>query len=191
MKTCTKCNILKPLDIFGKKANYTDGLQYWCKPCHQAYKKSYYNQNLYQAKQERLDWKKANKEQVASYESSFRSKRYQTDIVYRIVKNQRNRVKQLITNKPTSFTKSIGCGSDFLKAHIESQFKSGMAWNNYGNGEGFWNVDHIRPLASFDNLENIEQFKEAFNYKNLQPLWWRDNLLKSDKWSKNENIEPS
>jgi hypothetical protein len=62
-----------------------------------------------------------------------------------------------------------------------------MSWNNYGNGENKWNVDHIRPLASFSNLEDQIQFKEAFHYINLQPLWWRENIIKSDKWSKNEN----
>lgn len=187
MKTCTKCNTSKSLDAFGKKASHCDGLQYWCKLCHQDYKKSYYSNNLDKAKTERLNWKKENKEQYRAYERKFQSWRYQNDLIFRIVKNQRNRVKELITNKPTSFTKSIGCGSYFLKQYIQSLFILGMTWDNYGNGEGFWNIDHIRPLASFDNLQDKDQFKEAFNYKNLQPLWWRDNLLKSDKWSKNEN----
>lgn len=187
MKTCTKCNILKPFDHYGRKKSHSDGLQYWCKSCHQDYKKSYYSNNLDKVRQERLDWKKSNKEQIARYRRLFQSLRYQNDPIFRIVKNQRNRVKELVTNKPTSFTKSIGCGSDFLKTYIESKFKPGMTWNNYGNGEGYWNIDHVRPLASFDNLQDKSQFKEAFNYKNLQPLWWRDNLLKSDKWSKNED----
>lgn len=187
MKTCTKCNILQSLQNFGKKASYRDGLQYWCKTCHQYYKKSYYSNNLDKAKQERLSWKKSNKTKVKSYERSFQSQRYKNDPIFRIIKNQRNRVKQLVTNKPTSFTKSVGCGSNFLKTYLESLFKPGMTWDNYGNGEGFWNIDHIRPLASFDNLQEKSQFEEAFNYRNLQPLWWRDNLIKSDKWSNNEN----
>lgn len=187
MKTCTKCNQLRPLKDYGIKISHSDGLQYWCKSCHQNYKKSYYSDNLVQARQERLDWKKSNLDKVKSYECSRRSWRYKNDPIFRIVKNQRNRVKQLVTNKPTSFTKSIGCGTEFLKTYLESKFQSGMSWSNYGNGEGYWNIDHIRPLASFENLQNKDQFEEAFNYKNLQPLWWRDNLLKSDKWSKNEN----
>lgn len=187
MKTCTKCNQSKPLDNYGKNKSYSDGLQYWCKLCHTDYKKIYYYDNLDKAKQERLNWKKSNKEKILSYERAFQSWRYQNDPIFRIIKNQRNRVKQLITNKPTSFTQSIGCGSDFLKSYIESKFLPGMTWDNYGNGEGKWNIDHIRPLASFTDLSDDKQFKEAFNYENLQPLWWRDNLLKSDSWSKNEN----
>lgn len=178
---------MKPIDNYGKKKSHDDGLQYWCKSCYKEYKKSYYSNNLDKAKQERLNWRKSNKDKVRSYERTFQTLRYQNDPIFRIVKNQRNRVKELVTNKPTSFTKSIGCGSDFLKTYLESKFLPGMNWNNYGNGEGFWNIDHIRPLASFEDLQNQDQFKEAFNYKNLQPLWWRENLLKSDKWSKNEN----
>ncbi len=187
MKTCTKCTTMQPLLNFGKKASHADGLQYWCKFCCKEYKKSYYYSNLDKARQERLSWKNANKEKVAIYRRLHSSQRYQNDSIFRIVKNQRNRVKELVTNKPTSFAKSIGCDSDFLKSYLESQFSPGMTWNNYGNGENHWNIDHIRPLASFENLQDKDQFKEAFNYKNLQPLWWRDNLLKSDKWSKNEN----
>ena len=187
MKTYTKCNILKPLSDYGIKKSYSDGLQYWCKSCHQDYKKSYYSNNLDQSRQERLDWKNSNKDKVKAYEKVFQSWRYKDDPIFRIVKNQRNRVKQLVTNKPTSFTKSIGCGSEFLKTYLEAKFQLDMTWDNYGNGEGYWNIDHIRPLANFEDLQNKSQFQEAFNYKNLQPLWWRDNLLKSDKWGKNEN----
>ena len=41
-------------------------------------------------------------------------------------------------------------------------------------------IDHIKPLASFD-LTNREQFLEACNYKNLQPLWAKENLSKGSK----------
>jgi hypothetical protein len=52
-----------------------------------------------------------------------------------------------------------------------------MSFENYGE----WVVDHIRPCASF-NLINIDEQKECFNYKNLQPLWALDNLQKGSKY---------
>lgn len=59
---------------------------------------------------------------------------------------------------------------------LEQQFTEGMTWENYGE----WHVDHIRPCVSFD-LSIPEQQQECFHYTNLQPLWAKDNLQKSDK----------
>lgn len=70
----------------------------------------------------------------------------------------------------------IGCSVEEVKAHIASQFVNGMAWEN----KGTWHVDHIVPLAAFD-LQDVEEQKVAFNWKNLQPLAGRDNHQKSDK----------
>jgi hypothetical protein len=63
--------------------------------------------------------------------------------------------------------------------HIQSLFKDGMSWDNYGD----WQVDHIIPCAAFD-LSNIDNQLICFNYKNLQPLWAIDNLIKKDKIEK-------
>jgi hypothetical protein len=176
MKNCTKCLLLLPSHFFGKKKSYQDGLQYWCKSCHKEYKNTYYKQNLRQCKQERLIWKKINKIKVLTYQKKYISFRYQNDKVFRIIKNQRNRIKELITNKSCSFSKSIGCSSDYLKWHLESKFQPGMNWDNYGK----WHVDHIKPLSSFD-LTKEQDFKNACHYTNLQPLWAKDNIIKSNK----------
>jgi hypothetical protein len=76
----------------------------------------------------------------------------------------------------------IGCSAEELIAHIESRFVSGMTWENMGASDGCWVIDHIRPLASFDLSEEAQQ-KQAFHYTNLQPLWWRDNIVKSSKYN--------
>jgi hypothetical protein len=52
-----------------------------------------------------------------------------------------------------------------------------MSWQNQGQ----WHIDHIKPLSQFD-LTDFKQLQEACNYKNLQPLWAKDNLRKSNKW---------
>lgn len=78
--------------------------------------------------------------------------------------------------KAGSAVKDLGCTLEFLEKHIEGQFQEGMTWDNYGE----WEVDHIFPLAKLD-LTNSEDFAKACHYSNLQPLWWQDNLKKSDK----------
>jgi len=178
MKNCTKCNMVKSFDNFGKNKSYQDGLQYWCKLCHANYKKHYYNDNLQKSQIQRLQWKKNNKEKVDVYRRKYLSERYQKDSIFRILKNQRNRVKEILTNKPCSLSKSIGCSSLALKAHLESLFQPGMTWDNYGLYG--WHVDHIIPLSHFD-LTNAEEFKIACHYTNLQPLWAKDNIEKSNK----------
>lgn len=79
----------------------------------------------------------------------------------------------------------LGCSVNELKVYLENKFKPGMTWKNYGYRG--WHIDHIRPIASFD-LNDPEQRKQCFNFNNLQPLWARENMLKRDKYEKN-NID--
>lgn len=69
----------------------------------------------------------------------------------------------------------LGCSYEELVAHLTSLFQEGMTWENYGE----WQVDHKRPLSSFD-LTDPAQLAQAAHYTNLQPLWWSDNLSKGD-----------
>ena len=71
----------------------------------------------------------------------------------------------------------LGCTVAEARAHLEAQFLPGMSWDNHGE----WHIDHIRPCASFD-FSDPQQQKECSHYTNLQPLWAKDNLSKSDKW---------
>ena len=64
--------------------------------------------------------------------------------------------------------------------HIELRFKEGMTWENHGNGEGKWNIDHIIPLK-YDN-PTLEEQIERLHYTNLQPLWSDDNLKKGNRF---------
>lgn len=97
----------------------------------------------------------------------------------KIAHNIRSRIWQIVKTKRYSSNHLTGLSWEDLKAHLEYKFQPGMSWDNYGR-DG-WHIDHIRPLSSFD-LTDIEQLKQACHYSNLQPLWAKDNLQKSDKY---------
>lgn len=71
----------------------------------------------------------------------------------------------------------IGCSLQELKKHLESKFKPGMTWKNYGP---VWHVDHLKPCAKFD-LTDPEQQKICFHWTNLQPLFKAENMCKGDR----------
>jgi hypothetical protein len=70
-------------------------------------------------------------------------------------------------------------GTDFktARAYMESLFEPGMTWENHGLGEDKWHIDHKKPCREFD-LRILKEQLECCYYKNLQPLWQKDNLDK-------------
>lgn len=52
-----------------------------------------------------------------------------------------------------------------------------MSWNNHGE----WEIDHIKPVTSF-NIYELPSIVNALN--NLQPLWKKDNRQKYNKHEK-------
>jgi hypothetical protein len=132
-------------------------------------------------KQKRL--RKLNPEKYRKYSNMKSKERYhkkKNDPKYRIERILRGRLLRAVTlkHKKSSCIKLLGCSVDELKIYLESKFKEGMTWENHGV-KG-WHIDHIIPCASFDLTKEEEQ-KKCFHYSNLQPLWWIDNLRKSNK----------
>ena len=68
---------------------------------------------------------------------------------------------------------TMGCTYAEIRAHIESQFKDGMAWDNYGD---VWEFDHIVPYKAFPTVEELDKHhKIVCWYKNVRPLPPPDN----------------
>lgn len=66
-----------------------------------------------------------------------------------------------------------------FREHIESLWLDGMDWGNRGKGDGFWNIDHKIPVSHF--IKTGETDIAVINaLSNLQPLWYSDNMKKSD-----------
>lgn len=87
-------------------------------------------------------------------------------------------VRRMKAQKFSNTETLLGAPISVVKKHLESLWKPGMNWENHGYRG--WHIDHIRPCASFDLKDPIQQLA-CFNYKNLQPLWGIDNFRKHDK----------
>jgi hypothetical protein len=108
-----------------------------------------------------------------------RKNRYDNDIFFKLKQNIRNTIVRGLENKKSKITEDIiGCSIKDFMLYLESKFQDGMSWDNHGkNG---WHIDHIFPLAKATSEEQIYKLN---HYTNFQPLWWEDNLKKSDKIS--------
>ncbi len=88
--------------------------------------------------------------------------------------------RELICIKRNEVRPLIGCTLIELADHLESQFKPGMTWENYGKRKGQWTVDHIVNTRQFD-LTSESSVRACWNYKNLRPMWQHENVRKGDK----------
>jgi len=112
-----------------------------------------------------------------------RRERYATDINYRTRKLLRRRLCHALKNNKKDHTMDLlGCTVEQMVQHIEKQFKPGMTWDNQGQADDEWQIDHIIPFVAFDTSNRDEQFIVCW-YQNLQPLWGPDNRSKGGKYT--------
>jgi hypothetical protein len=172
------------------------------------YNKMYEEKNSEILKTKRKEYRLKNKEKIKNYIKNYRENnkntikiqqkkyfqknkekrkeyvnfKYANDLEFMLKKKIRSRFTEILNKKNIKKTTKtldlIGCSVEELKTHIESQFKKGMTWENYGLYG--WHIDHIKPCASFDLTDPVQQ-KLCFHYTNLQPLWAKDNWEKKDK----------
>lgn len=157
------------------------------------YKKLWYNKNLPMIKEyhkeyiqyhrdeitkQRAEYRKNNKDKIYSYMKHKKK----TDPVFKLSCAIRKRVAEIIRTKGFIKNKSLneylGCDGETFQKHIESQFTSDMNWDNYGK---VWNIDHIIPLSI---AKTNHQVYELNHYKNLRPLYCKDNFSKNNKLTK-------
>lgn len=183
-KVCNICNNEKNLTEFYKKHSY-------CKKCHLIKKQEWRKNNLEEYKKQTKNYyeksKKIQAEKKKKWISENRKKynsywtnRKKKDILFKLKTQMRSRICNYLgfmkVTKKNKTMEVLGCTPQELKEHLEKQFVDGMNWDNYGV-KG-WNIDHIIPLSS---AKNEEEFYKLCHFTNLQPLWWRDNLIKRDK----------
>lgn len=204
-QTCKVCKTKKPLESFelityitsanGKQRSVGKSS---CKECSRLAKKTYERDGQqfricnYCKIEYPLSLDNFYKDSSKSYGYSYRCKTCcgkiingskEQELSRRIKISLRSRLSRVLRlhrdcKKISNTIELTGCEAKMLMSHIESQFKDGMSWSNYGY-DG-WHIDHIIPCASF-NLTDPEQQKKCFHYTNLQPLWAKDNFKKGTK----------
>ena len=130
-------------------------------------------ENPDKAKESCRKYRLKNKAARAAYMRKKRQTCWFTKISGRVRSRLNEALRAVMARKTSSTTILLGCSIPELKAHLESQFREGMTWDNHGK----WHIDHIIPCSSFNLLDPSEQYK-CFHYTNLQPLWAHENLRK-------------
>jgi len=145
------------------------------------YNKNYYHKNYDKMRKNGKVYYEENKKEINRRSRKRIMKRKETDINLRLKDKLGSRIRMAIKHhKGTKTTSSIillGADIQTVRHHIENQFKEGMTWDNHGTVG--WQIDHIKPCDSFDLTKEEEQ-KKCFHYTNLQPLWYFENIRKSN-----------
>ena len=205
-KRCIKCEKIKPFSEFCKRKDSKDGYRNECKECKKKYQKEWAKNNSEKVKESsrkgsrkwaknnpeyykkwcknnqeyHKEWREKNPEKVRKINRENKKRRIS------IPKNRLNKnISYLIwfsikqNKRGNHWEDLVGYTLQDLMALLEDLFQSNMNWKNYGE----WEIDHIRPIASFNfNSYKDKEFKKCWDLNNLQPLWAEDNLKKGSTW---------
>jgi hypothetical protein len=120
----------------------------------------------------------ANRNSRVEYAIEYEANRLKTDPFFALIRRIRRLVSISLTkqgySKKSRTYEILGCSFEQFKAHIENQFVEGMGWHNRNE----WHLDHVYPVSKATDEAHLIALN---HYTNFQPLWARDNMLKSDK----------
>jgi hypothetical protein len=175
MKTCAYCD-KKFISIIPEERFCSQICREKQNKCQNPFNKKYNLLHINKLQGYSKKYRLNNLEKIRKNETLYRRRWYKNPI-NKLIQCYRNRLRHALKgNIKIGHTKElIECNIEFLRKHLECQFIVGMTWGNYGT----WHIDHIRPCASFD-LSLPEEQRKCFHYSNLQPLWAKDNSIKSN-----------
>ena len=151
--------------------------------------REYNKENAEHLKKKANEYRAANPNKPRAWNKKYRDgnkakiidklrERRRNDPMLRLRDAIRGSIRAYLGSKKTrrgSTFEIVGCTPDFLRGHLEKQFKDGMTWENYGP---YWHVDHRIPLASGNSPEEIMGLS---HWTNLQPLTAFENISKGAK----------
>jgi hypothetical protein len=142
---CSKCLLIKSKSDFNKDKSKKNNIDTYCKSC----------RNEYLRERKKID---INFKLICNLRSSL------SDSLRKMKLTKQYKTKNI-----------LGIDINDFKSYIESKFKTGMSWENYGN----WHIDHIIPISYANSIDEIY---ELSHYSNLQPLWEKENLIKGNRY---------
>jgi hypothetical protein len=169
-KTCIKCEEERDIDKYREGENV-------CNVCKNEMGKAWIDNNQEHFKE--LCKKYRQKEGYQEKRNEYKRNKYKDDPNEKLSLTYRKYLREFI-NKNISKKREeklgeiYGCSKSKFKEWIEYCFTKKMTWDNYGE---IWNFDHIKPCSSF-KLENDEELKECFNWKNTAPVYCKENYRK-------------
>jgi transposase len=108
------------------------------------------------------------------------NERYANDPAFQLCIKLRSRTRKTLRGKvakDASFEKLLGCSTEELLQKWNQQH--GERWP----ADRDLHIDHIRPCSSFDLSDTRQQYV-CFNWRNLQLIPAKENLIKGDSWSR-------
>ena len=196
---CCRCKKILLKSNFHKNKSMSDRFEPQCKFC----TKKYYvdNQDRLVSNQKIYDHKNCDKihtrmndyylqnrdrikenqlkiyDRIMAQKKIYTNNRYKTDINYRLICKTRSRIYKTLKGmtKQSSSINILGIDIDLYRKRLEFQFTPEMKWENI-------EIDHVKPICLFD-VSDDEQLREAFNWKNTQPLLKQDHLQKGIKFN--------
>ena len=141
--------------------------------------KNYYNKNKESLLKNMREYSKNNR-YLMNKLARRNYRKYKNNVNYKLNRNFSCLVRQsLFRNKGGKMWQGlVGYSLIDLKKNLESNFKEGMSWSNYGE----WHIDHIIPKSKFKFKDYLDdEFKKCWSLNNLQPLWAIDNIKKGNK----------
>lgn len=175
---CINCQVMLTYD------NHKDYNGPRCKDCYKKMKRDrkrekYQSDPEFKAKCQSLnrDYHKDPEKRIQINER--RKDHYANDPIFRLRINLSNRINDALKSESKSDDTENLIGIPFaqFKNWIEFQFDTDMTWENHG---GYWEIDHVKPCASFNLTSEAEQ-KVCFAWSNQRPTLVKENREKEDK----------
>ena len=118
-----------------------------------------------------------NRDEISIRHNEYIKNRLKTDVNFRLIHNTRRRMHHALNgkSKSSSTLDILGIDVETYRKWIEWQMTPEMKWSNI-------EIDHVKPICMFDVTKDFE-LKEAFSWKNTQPLLKQDHRQKGVKFN--------